>query len=115
MVTRERTARSLMLRVVRQPPPADPEICTDRRANGRSAYVSRSLDAVREARRRKKLSFALRTEVPTSIYDQLEAAVKLDECAATSLAAADAFGRTSPLPPVGEVAEPALVHDAIWM
>jgi len=103
-----------MFRVVRQPPPAHPEVSTHRRANGRSAYVSRSIDAVREARRRKKLSFALRTEVPSSIYDQLEVAAQHDERAASSLAAADAFGRTSPLPAVGEVAEPALHDDAVW-
>ncbi len=112
--TRELTARPLLLRVVRRPPPAKPRITTDPKHNGRSVYVSRSVEAVQEARRRRKLSASLRADVPPILYDQLEREALACETSATSLGAADAFARAQPLAPVDEVVEGVWQHDSVW-
>lgn len=115
--TRERTSRTLLLRVVRRALPArggTTRVSTGN-ANGRSAYVARNLTAVRDARQRGRLARALRASVPASVFEELEAAAMACEQAATSLGAADAFGRDSPLTPVDELASPALAHDVDWL
>lgn len=112
--TRELTARQLLLRVVRRPPPAKPSISMDPNHNGRSAYVSRSVKAVQEARRRRRLSACLRTNVPSKLYDRLERQALACEAVAASLSAADAFARVRPLSPVDEVVEAFSDDDFEW-
>lgn len=69
VVTRERLPRSLMFRVVRSGVP--PRIVVGA-GEGRSAYVSKSVAAVHDARRMNKIGRSLRTRVPPEILDELE-------------------------------------------
>jgi uncharacterized protein len=68
VVTRERVHRSLLWRVVRVAPG---EVSLDV-GQGRSAYVTRTLDAVRAARKKNRIGRALRTKVEREVYDELE-------------------------------------------
>lgn len=44
---------------------------TDKHLPGRGAYISRNIEAINIAKKRKLLNKALRTNVPDEIYDQL--------------------------------------------
>ena len=41
------------------------------KANGRGAYISKSIEAIEKARKSKCLDKALETEVPNEIYDRM--------------------------------------------
>ncbi len=43
----------------------------DKHIEGRGAYISRNIDAINIARKKKLLNRALRCNVPESIYDEL--------------------------------------------
>ena len=43
----------------------------DKHIPGRGAYISKNIEAINIARKRKLLNKALRTSVPEEIYDQL--------------------------------------------
>jgi uncharacterized protein len=76
VVTRQLVHRSKLWRVVRVGP-GMVELDT---GQGRSAYVVRTVDAVRLARTKNKIGRALRTNVPPHIYDELERrALKMQE------------------------------------
>ncbi|MGN0172767.1 MAG: RNase P modulator RnpM [Acutalibacteraceae bacterium] len=49
------------------------------RANGRGAYVCRSLSCLQAARRSKRFEKAFSCRIPDEIYDQMEEAMKADE------------------------------------
>lgn len=60
-----------LIRVVRSP---QGEILLDLtgRASGRGAYLCRSLDCLRMARKAKRLERSLECEIPTAVYERLE-------------------------------------------
>ena len=59
-----------LFRVVRSP---NGEISLDMtgKANGRGAYISKSIEAIEKARKSKCLDKALETEVPNEIYNRM--------------------------------------------
>lgn len=59
-----------MFRVVRVGPKR--AVVIDDNGIGRSAYVSKTLEAVQEARKRNRIGRAVRAKIPESIYDELE-------------------------------------------
>lgn len=59
-----------LFRVVKSP---SGEVSLDMtgKANGRGAYISKSIDAIEKARKSKCLNRALEIEVPDEIYDRM--------------------------------------------
>lgn len=70
LVTNERFPKNDLFRVVRTP---EGQIIIDLKgkANGRGAYLSKSLDAINLAEKKKVLDRELETSVDKSIYDEL--------------------------------------------
>jgi len=60
-----------LLRVVLTP---EEQILLDLRGrqNGRGAYVCKNVECLRQARKKKSLERALKTAIPSAIYDDLE-------------------------------------------
>lgn len=60
-----------MLRVLKT---AENEICLDAtgKKNGRGAYICRSRDCLRQARRNKGLERSFKMSIPNEVYDTLE-------------------------------------------
>jgi len=67
-----------LLRVVRSP---EGEVAIDSggRAPGRGAYLCRNIECLRAAKKRDALSKALKTKVPSKIYEALEELCSGDE------------------------------------
>ena len=61
-----------LLRVIKTPS-GNIVIQKDKHVPGRGAYISKNIEAINFARKRKLLNKALRTNVPEEIYDQLRA------------------------------------------
>ena len=59
-----------LLRVIKTPS-GNIVIQKDKHVPGRGAYISKNIEAINFARKRKLLNKALRTNVPEEIYDQL--------------------------------------------
>lgn len=59
-----------LIRVVKTPS-GHIVIQKDKHIEGRGAYISRNIEAINIARKKKLLNKALRTNVPEEIYDQL--------------------------------------------
>lgn len=117
--TRDTTHRNLLLRVFRAARPAaglgasEPLVRVGG-GQGRAAYVSARVDAVRSLRRKNRLAKALRAPVPSSIYDALEALAR--DCERDpGRAAADAFCLAGPDAPADEVTMPVGDVDAEWL
>jgi len=70
VATGESLPKKALLRIVRTP---QGEIVIDEsgRQNGRGAYLKRSSEAVKIAKKRKSLARALECEIPDAIYEQL--------------------------------------------
>lgn len=70
LVTNERFPKNELFRVVRTP---EGQIIIDLKgkANGRGAYLSKNLDAINLAEKKKVLDRELETSVDKSIYDEL--------------------------------------------
>lgn len=70
VATQEQLPKKELIRIVRTP---EGQVVIDQsgRANGRGAYLKRSVEAVEIARKRGALAKALETEVPASLYDEL--------------------------------------------
>ena len=68
--TREIKDIKSLFRVVRTPS-GNILIEEDKHLSGRGAYISRNIDAIKFAQKKKLLSKALRTNVPEEIYEQL--------------------------------------------
>lgn len=70
LATNEVFNKEDLFRVVRSP---NGEISLDMtgKANGRGAYISKSIEAIERARKSKCLDKALETEVPNEIYDRM--------------------------------------------
>lgn len=70
IVSRELIKVKDLLRVVRTPSGVI-VIEKDKHIEGRGAYISKNIDYINIARKKKMLNKALRTNVPEEIYDQL--------------------------------------------
>lgn len=70
VATQENLPKKELIRIVRTP---DQEVVIDvtGKTNGRGAYLKKSADAVRLAKKSKALDRALETKVPDEIYEQL--------------------------------------------
>jgi predicted RNA-binding protein YlxR (DUF448 family) len=68
----EKKEKRDLVRVIRTP---EGEIRLDPtgRANGRGAYLCRNPQCLEKARKKGSLSRALQCEIPSSVYDELEA------------------------------------------
>lgn len=70
VATQEQLPKKELIRIVRTP---QQEVVIDEsgKANGRGAYLKRSIEAVDLAEKKKVLDRALNTKVPPAIYDEL--------------------------------------------
>jgi len=70
VVTGERFEKKDLLRILRTP---DGDVIYDKtgRANGRGAYLSKSVKAIEKAKKSKVLNRHLETEVPDSVFEEL--------------------------------------------
>lgn len=71
IVTRERMPRELMFRIVRVRDDSGSTQVTLGKGNGRSVYVSKTLESVLQAVRKSRLERSLRCHVPPSVLDDL--------------------------------------------
>ena len=70
LATNEIFNKEDLFRVVKSP---SGEVSLDMsgKANGRGAYISKSLDAIEKARKSKCLDRALEVQVPNEVYDRM--------------------------------------------
>ncbi|HOC97836.1 MAG TPA: YlxR family protein [Bacilli bacterium] len=70
LATGERLSKKDLVRIVRTP---EGEIKIDQtgKLNGRGAYLSKSLEAIKLAKTKNIIGKALETEIPDNIYEQL--------------------------------------------
>ena len=70
VATQERLPKKEMVRIVRTP---EGNVIIDEtgKANGRGAYLKKSVDAVNLAKKTGALTRALQTDIDQSVYDQL--------------------------------------------
>lgn len=75
VVTREKFPKMELIRIVRTP---DGNVIVDKsgKSNGRGAYLKLDLDVIAKAKKSKALSRHLETEIPESIYLELEEIIK---------------------------------------
>ena len=71
LATNQQFPKKEMIRVVRTP---EGNVIVDEKgkANGRGAYISRSLEAVEIAKKKKVFDRQLEVEVPEQIYEELK-------------------------------------------
>lgn len=71
LATNEQFPKMEMFRIVRTP---EGNIIIDQKgkANGRGAYLSKSLEAIKIAEKKKVIERELETKVPQEIYDELK-------------------------------------------
>lgn len=71
LATNESFPKKELLRIVRTP---EGEVKVDEsgKLNGKGAYISRSMEALRLARQKKVLKRALEVEIPEEIYEEIE-------------------------------------------
>ena len=74
VVTNEKLPKKELIRVVRTP---EGNVIVDEtgKANGRGAYLKKSIETFEKAKKSKILNKKLEVEVPDSIYDELKAKV----------------------------------------
>lgn len=77
VVTREKQEKKNLIRVVRTP---EGEVIVDLsgKSNGRGAYITKNLEVVTKARKTKVLEKHLETNIPESIYIELENIINND-------------------------------------
>lgn len=68
----EKKEKRELVRVIRTPE-GKITIDTTGRANGRGAYLCKDPECLKKARKKGSLARALETEIPDSVYDELEA------------------------------------------
>ena len=71
LATGEQFPKKDLLRVVRTPE-GNVIVDTKGKANGRGAYISKNLEAVEIAKKKKVFDRELEVEVPAEIYDELK-------------------------------------------
>jgi len=71
VVTREKTHKMNLIRVVRTP---EGNIIVDQtgKANGKGAYLTKDLEVINKAEKNKILDRVLESDVPASIYEELK-------------------------------------------
>ena len=71
VATGEKLPKKELIRVVRTP---EGNVIVDEtsKANGRGAYLKKSIEAIEKAKKSKILNRKLEVEVPDSIYDELK-------------------------------------------
>lgn len=71
VVTREKTHKMNLIRVVRTP---EGNIIVDQtgKANGKGAYLTKDLEVINKAEKNKILDRVLESNVPESIYEELK-------------------------------------------
>jgi len=71
VVTREKTHKMNLIRVVRTP---EGNIIVDQtgKANGKGAYLTKDLEVINKAEKNKILDKVLESVVPASIYEELK-------------------------------------------
>lgn len=75
VVTRERFEKRELIRIVRN---KDGEVFVDEsgKQNGKGCYLKRDLEVINKARSNKILDRVLESNIPDSIYEELESIVK---------------------------------------
>ncbi|MBR4470297.1 MAG: YlxR family protein [Erysipelotrichaceae bacterium] len=71
LATNESFPKKELLRIVRTPE-GEVKVDLTGKLNGKGAYISRSKEALELARKKKVLNRALETEIPESVYEQIE-------------------------------------------
>ena len=71
VVTREKTHKMNLIRVVRTPE-GNVIIDPTGKANGKGAYLTKDLEVINKAEKNKILDKVLEVEVPISIYEELK-------------------------------------------
>lgn len=71
VITREHLPRSLLWRVVRVRKADGSKVVTFDKGEGRSVYVSKSLESVNESIRKKRLAKALKCHVPHDVQKEI--------------------------------------------
>lgn len=71
LATNESFPKKELLRIVRTPE-GEVKVDLTGKLNGKGAYISRSKEALDIARKKKVLNRALETEIPESVYEQIE-------------------------------------------
>jgi len=71
VVTREKTNKMNLIRVVRTP---EGSVIVDPtgKANGKGAYLTKSIEVINKSEKNKILDKVLEVEVPESIYEELK-------------------------------------------
>lgn len=74
VITKERFEKSELLRIVRTP---EGNVIFDKtgKANGRGAYISKSVKTIEKAKKSKALNRHLEAEVPDSVFEELLKAI----------------------------------------
>ena len=74
-VTRERFPKQELLRIVRTPEDEEKVDLTGK-LNGHGAYIKKDLEVLTKAKKSKALARSLETEIPDSIYEEIESIIK---------------------------------------
>lgn len=71
VATKEKLPKQELIRIVRTP---EGEVIIDEsgKANGRGAYLKKSLEAIEKAKKTKALSHHLEIEIPGQIFEELK-------------------------------------------
>lgn len=71
LATNQSFAKKDLLRVVRTPQ-GEVKVDTTGKLNGKGAYISKSIDALKLAKTNKVLNRALEVDIPDDVYDEIE-------------------------------------------
>ncbi len=75
VVTNERVPKKQLIRVVKTPE-GEVKVDTTGKMNGHGAYLTKSLEVLEIAKKKKILDKHLEVEVPESVYEELEILLK---------------------------------------
>ena len=75
VITKEKTAKKDLLRVVRTPE-GDIVVDLSGKANGRGAYLKKDPEVIEKARKTRTLDQILETPIPDEIYDEMQEKIK---------------------------------------
>lgn len=71
LATNQSFAKKDLLRIVRTPQ-GEVQVDISGKLNGKGAYISKSIDALKLAKQNKVLNKALEVDIPDSLYDEIE-------------------------------------------
>ncbi len=71
LATNQSFPKKELLRIVRTPE-GEVKVDLTGKLNGKGAYISRSMEALELARKKKVLAKALEAEIPDSVYEEIE-------------------------------------------